>query len=110
MSARHEAELDDGSRVLLLDDRGWGESRGWNTTSVEDMRETARVVVGPDEPPDGRSYEKMEADHWAFLQQIAQRQGVVVDAAELRQLPHDVVFSQRVLSRIGDNPDTGSWR
>lgn len=48
----------------------------------------------------------MEADHWASLQQIAQRQGVTVDAAVLRQLPHDVVLSQQVLARIGDNPDT----
>lgn len=47
-----------------------------------------------------RSQEDMEADHWAFLQQIAQRQGVVVDAAELRQLPHDVVLSQRLLARL----------
>lgn len=66
------------------------------------------MVVGPDEPPDGRSYEDEEAAHWAFLQQIAQRQGVVVDAAELKQLPHDVVLSHRILSRIGDNPDTGN--
>jgi hypothetical protein len=108
VSARHEAELTDGSRVLLLNDRGWGSSAGWAATSVEDIQETTRVVVGPDEPFGDRSQEDMEADHWAALQQIAQRQGVVVDAAELRQLPHDVVLSQRVLVRIGGGPDTVS--
>jgi hypothetical protein len=65
VSARHEAELPDGRRVLLLDDRGWsstsliasGEGEvpeeqpdSWATWSVEDIEETTRIVVGPDEP------------------------------------------------------------
>ncbi|MFI6743999.1 hypothetical protein ACIBI9_65000 [Nonomuraea sp. NPDC050451] len=108
VSARHEAELVDGTRVLLLHDRGWGSSQDWAATSVADVEETTRMVVGPDEPFSGRSQEDMEADHWASLQQIAQRQGVIVDAAALRQLPHDVVLSQQVLARIGGNPDTAS--
>ncbi len=126
VSARHEAELVDGSRVLLLNDRGWGSSLGWArtaseddsrhehvpdiwaATSVEDIQETARMVVGPDEPFDGRSQEDMEAGHWAHLQQILQRQGVIIDAAELRQLPHNVMLSQRLLARIGGDPDTGT--
>jgi hypothetical protein len=70
VSARHEAELDDGRRILLLNDRGWGWSGPWAQSSVEDIRETARMVVGPDEPFDGRSHEEMEADHSACLQRI----------------------------------------
>lgn len=105
VSARHEVELEDGSRVLLLDDRGWGSSGSWATTSEADLEETARMVVGPDEPSDGSSYERMDADHWAFLQRIAQQQGVVVDAAELKRLPHDVVLSQRALSRLAGARD-----
>ncbi len=101
VSARHEAELVDGRRVLLLNDRGWGSSQGWAETSVEEIQETTRVVVGPDEPFDDRSQEDMKADHWTFLHQIALRQGVAVDKAELRRLPHDVVLSQQVLARIG---------
>ncbi|MFI9838984.1 hypothetical protein ACIHFD_18260 [Nonomuraea sp. NPDC051941] len=108
VSARHEAELVDGTRVLLLNDRGWGSSQSWAATSVADVQETTRAVVGPDEPFGGRSQEDMEADHWASLQQIAQRQGVIVDATTLRQLPHDVVLSQQVLARIGGNPDNAS--
>ncbi|GAA4877044.1 hypothetical protein [Saccharopolyspora cebuensis] len=106
VSARHVAELVDGSRVVLLDDRGWAESGGWTTASAAQMRETARVVVGPDEPPDGRSYDAEAAAHWADLRRVAQRHGIVVDAAELARLPHDVVLSDRVLARIGDDQDT----
>src|ERR687887_1057628 len=119
VSARHEAVLADGRRLLLLDDRGWTsaaltahsgevpEDSGrdqpdiWALTSVEDIEETARVVVGPDEPAEGRSQEDAEADHWAYLAGVLRRQGVVVDAVELKRLPHEVVLSERVLARIG---------
>jgi hypothetical protein len=119
VSALHEAVLEDGRRVLLLDDRGWtasalraswgeadSESRPeqldtWALTSVEDVEATARVVVGPDEPPEGRSQEDAEADHWAYLADMLRQQGVVVDALELKRLPHDVVLSERLLARIG---------
>jgi hypothetical protein len=119
VSARHDAELPDGRRVLLLDDRGWtasalraswGEADSeslpeqldtWALTSVEDIEETARVVVGPDESPEGRPQEDAEADHWAYLADVLRQQGVVVDALELRRLPHDVVLSERLLARIG---------
>ena len=108
VSARQEIELAAGSRVLLLNDRGWSSSAGWVARSVQDIQETTRMVVGPDGPFGDRSQEDMEADHWASLQQIAQRQGVVTDAAELRQLPHDVVLSPRLLARLGGGPATGS--
>jgi hypothetical protein len=114
VSARHEAELADGRRVLLLGDRGWSESsnRGWSSspassvdpwasTSVEEIESTARVVVGPDEPFGGRSQKDMEADHWAYLAGILRQQGVTVDAAELKRLPHDVVLGERLLARLG---------
>jgi hypothetical protein len=120
VSARHEAVLTDGRRVVLLDDRGWtsaaltaswgevpdGGSRRdqldtWALTSVEDIEETARVVVGPDEPADGYSQEEMEAGHWAYMADVLRQQGVVVRSVELKRLPHDVVLSERLLARIG---------
>src|SRR6266700_3164996 len=74
VSARHEALLDDGRRVLLLDDRGWIQTLGgsgadevadiWAVTSEADVVATARVVVGPDEPFGERSQADMEIDHW----------------------------------------------
>jgi hypothetical protein len=116
LSARHEAVLADGRRALLLDDRGWsfstlrasvGDSSppvhedNWALTSVEEIETTARDVVGPDEPAEGRSQEDAERDHWAYLAGKLSEQGVVVDPLELQTLPHDVVLSERLLSRIG---------
>jgi len=121
VSARHEAVLADGRRLLLLD-RGWSEElrvgRGrhaipwrvegladiWSQTSVEDIENTARAVVGPDEPFGGRSQEDMEADHWAYLAGVLRQQGVIVDAVELKRRPHDVVLGERLLARIGRDP------
>jgi hypothetical protein len=123
VSALHEAVLEVGRRVLLLDDRGWtsaaltaweGEVPDddarrdqpdiWAVTSAEDIEETARVVVGPDEPPDGYSQAEAEAAHWAYLADVLRQQGIAVDAQELKQLPHDVVLSDRLLARIGRGP------
>lgn len=106
VSARHEAVLSDGTRVLLLDDRGWSSSSKsgldvWASTSVEEIETTARTVVGPDEPFGERSQEEMEAAHWSCLADVLREQGVVVDATSLRRLPHDVVVAPRVLARLG---------
>jgi hypothetical protein len=108
VALRHELELTDGRRVLLLDDRGWGSTGKWTDRSAKDIAETSRMVVGPDAPPAGRSEEDMEILHWTSLQEIAQRQGVAVNAAELRRLPHDVVLSERLLARIGTDPSSAS--
>jgi hypothetical protein len=128
VSARHEAVLADGRRVVLLADRGWGgqlvvawgdepseqdlrllEPLGiWASQTEQDMKQTARVVVGPDEPFEGRTHADMEADHWNFLTRILREQGVEVEPAELKALPHDVELSDRVLARIGrGGPATG---
>jgi hypothetical protein len=106
VKARHEAVLTGGRRLLLLDDRGWGSTQPWTTALAEDIAETTRVVVGPDEPAEGRTKEEAEADHWTSLAQILQRHRVSVDAQELRQLPHDVVLSERLLAHIGRDPST----
>jgi hypothetical protein len=105
-SVRHEAVLADGRRLLLLGDRGWTSSAVgfadiWSSISVEEVENTARTVVGPDEPFGGRSQKDMEADHWSYLAHILRQQGVIVDAAELQRLPHDVVLGPRLLRRIG---------
>ncbi len=116
VAARHEAVLDDGRRVLLLGGRGWTETvRGaraygvdesWALLSEEDVAESARMVVGPDEPFDDHSPEDMESDHWNALAETLRAEGVLVDAAELQQLPHDVVLSQALRARLGPRSDT----
>ena len=100
VSARHEAVLADGRRIVLLDGRGWttwpsvpGEP---SVPSIEEIEETARTVVGPDEPFGGRSQTDMEDDHWAVLADVLRQEGVGADARELRLLPHDVVLSERL--------------
>jgi hypothetical protein len=99
VSALHQAVLDDGRRVVLLDDRGWTSSRGAAGAPVEDIKQTARVVVGPDEPFGDRSQTEMEALQWKPLVQTVRERGVVADAAKLRGLPHDVELSDRLLAR-----------
>ena len=111
VSARHEAVMEDGSRLLLLDDRGWtSELRGpganeiddlWAITSESDIAETARMVVGPDAPFGAHSEDDMETDHWNALAETIRAHGVAVDANDLRQLPHDVVLSDRLRGRLG---------
>jgi hypothetical protein len=128
VSARHEVVLADGRRVVLLDDRGWSEQFAvawyhepspwerrlvelpdiWAYKKVEEMERTARDVVGPDEPFEGRTRAEMEASHWDSLARVLQQRGIEVGAAELRALRHHVELSDRVLARIGARPATRS--
>jgi hypothetical protein len=103
ISALHQLELGGGRRVTLLDDRGWsahGPSDIWSHESLEDLAQTARMVVGPDEPPEERSREDEAAMHWAHLTAIAQAQGVHVEPGELSALPHDVEISPEIRARV----------
>ena len=113
VSARLEAVLGDGRRVVLLDGRGWsGSLRGpeaddmdvWATTSEAEIASTAGFVVGPDEPYGGRSQSDMEAGHWATLAETLRAQGVDASPDDLRQLPHKVVLTERLRARLGDAP------
>lgn len=99
--AWHEAVLADGSRLLLLDDRGWDSSAAWAATSAADVEQTTRMVVGPDEPAPGGTWEESCADHWAYLARRLRDHGVSIDPARLRLLPHDVVLGDRLRARIG---------
>jgi hypothetical protein len=109
VTARHEAVLDDGRHVVLLDDRGWTEGlRGagedtdiWQGVSESHIAETARVVVGPDEPFGGGTQRDMEESHWSWLAGKLAADGVAVEAAALRRLPHDVVLGDRLRARLG---------
>ena len=98
--ARHEAVLADGGRVLLLDDRGWGTSAPWAATTAADVEQTARVVVGPDEPAPGGTWEESCAGYWAHLGRRLRERVVPADPARLRELPHDVVLTDRLRARL----------
>lgn len=109
VSARLEAVLGDGRRVVLLDGRGWTSSlRGlgaddmdvWATSSEAEIAETARTVVGPDEAYGGRSQSEMDAGHWTTLAETLRAEGVEASADDLRGLPHDVVLTERLRARL----------
>lgn len=124
VTARHEAVLTDGRRLVLLDRRGWSGQLGavctegasppegarealpsiWALETIEELERTARVVVGPDEPVPGETQVEMEASHWAALAVILRQQCVEVEAAELRALPHDVELSPRLRARVHRAP------
>ncbi|MFE7134949.1 hypothetical protein ACFVIM_29225 [Streptomyces sp. NPDC057638] len=107
VSARLEAVLADGRGLVLLDDRGWTSS--WLSTagdspefSDEDFEETARMVVGPDEPADDETPEQAAAGHWGYLADSLTRRGAATDARSLERLPHDVVLSERLHAWVRD--------
>jgi hypothetical protein len=80
----------------------------WAFETLEQLEQEARLVVGPDEPFGGRTQADMERDHWDALARVLRQQGVAVEAAELKVLPHDVELSDRVLARVGrGRADTG---
>jgi hypothetical protein len=64
--------------------------------STEEVAWTTRMVVGPDEPPDGMTHEQMAAGHWGHLAAVLRRHGATVTAPELERLPHDVLLSDRL--------------
>lgn len=107
LTALHLAVLDDGRRLPLLDDRGWTESGPgdvWRTTSAGSIAAQARTVVGPDEPPGGRSSEEEARAHWEHLAAVLEHQGVDVGAQELSRMPHDVELTDRLRHLVADDP------
>ncbi|HWG92861.1 MAG TPA: hypothetical protein VNU66_01375 [Mycobacteriales bacterium] len=91
VSFLHELERDDGTRVLLLDDRGCTSSGTWKHVTRGELERDARTCVGPDEPPPGRTHEEEERLHWEAL---GARVGV--PGPELAALRHDVVLDPQV--------------
>lgn len=103
LSTLHLAVLDDGRRLTLLDDRGWavhGPPDIWRRTTVEEIEETTRMVVGPDELFGRHSQTEMEAEHWADLVGTLRQQGVLTDAGRLSRLPHDVELAEQLRTRL----------
>lgn len=103
VSVRHEAELDNGKLVLLFGDRGWGSSGRWSDVRPQEIEETTRVVVGPDEPYGEQSVEDAIVGHWAFVQEILAQRGIEAGVSELRTMRHDVVLSKRLQDCLDKN-------
>ncbi|WP_371783895.1 hypothetical protein [Streptosporangium subroseum] len=100
VSATLSAVLDNGRRITLLDDRGWSSTGLWETRAVGEIEDTARTVVGPDEPAEGQTHEEVAAAHWTHLVAVLAERGVAANSDALRTLPHAVVLSDRLRSRV----------
>ncbi len=96
------AELGDGRRRLLLDDRGWGGSAPIAQEGRAQIEATARMVVGPDGPGPGETDEEMADSYWSWMEAWLRDAGIPARAAELRRLPHDVEIGEHLRERIAE--------
>ena len=103
----HEfAELADGRRLTLHEERGFtspaSSSTGrpqpgdqWHYLTLENLERDVRTTVLPDDD------DTQDEHPWEWLTELLQVHGVEATAQELRLLPYDVVFSERLRARLG---------
>ena len=106
----HEfAVLADGRRLTLHEERGFttgvtlarrGPMPGdyWRPLTLEELERDVRTTVLPDDD------DTHDEHPWEWLAELLHVHGIEATAEELRLLPYDVVFSQRLRARVGDNP------
>ena len=90
------ADLDDGRRITLHDERGYstsgpGDPKQFQTS--ESIEADVRTTVLPDDD-DG------EEHPWEWLVELLQAQGVDASVEELKQVPYHVEFSQRLHDKL----------
>ena len=101
----HEfAELADGRRLTLHQERGFTgvtiASRGpapsdqWRSLTLENLERDVRTTVLPDDD------DTQDEHPWEWLAGLLHVHGVDATAEELRLLPYDVVFSERLRARV----------
>jgi hypothetical protein len=96
------ALLDTGERVTLHAERGYGgrSSSGviWAHETVETITRDVLTTVLPDD-------DDIDEEHpWEWLAELAHAQGIDVTADDLRQVPYEVVLTERVLHRLPSTP------
>jgi hypothetical protein len=100
----HEfAELADGRRLTLHEERGFTgvtmASRGpapsdqWRYLTLENIERDVRTAVLPDD-------DSQDEHPWEWLAGLLHVHGIEATAEELRLLPYDVVFSERLRARV----------
>ncbi len=97
----HEfAELADGRRLTLHEERGFTTSGGpapsdpWRYLTLERLERDVRTTVLPDDD------DTQDEHPWEWLAELLRVHGVEATAEELRLLPYDVVFSERLRARV----------
>ncbi|TFV61292.1 hypothetical protein E4P41_09740 [Geodermatophilus sp. DF01-2] len=94
------AVLADGRRLRLHADRGFGLGGlagvdPWQHVTLESLESDVRATVLPDD-----AEETGEEHPWEWLSDLLRTQGIDAAAEELRGLPYDVEFSERLRARV----------
>jgi len=104
----HEfAELSDGRHLTLHEERGFTAftvassntgrpppSDQWHYLTLENLERDVRTTVLPDED------DTQDEHPWEWLVGLLRGHGVDATVEELRHLPYDVVFSERLRARL----------
>jgi hypothetical protein len=92
----HEfADLDDGRRLTLHEERGFTTSGQWRHLTLENLERDVRTTVLPDDD------DTQDEHPWEWLAGLLHARGVEATAEELRLLPYGVEFSERLRARLG---------
>ena len=92
------AVLADGRRIRLHAERGFTLSAGsdpWQGLTLTSLEDDVRATVLPDDAEDTG-----EEHPWDWLSELLRLQGVEATPEELRELPYDVEFSDRLHARL----------
>ena len=91
----HEfADLADGRRLTLHEERGFTTSGQWRYLTLEDLERDVRTTVLPDDD------DTKDEHPWEWLATLLHARGVEATAEALRLLPYDVEFSERLRARL----------
>ena len=97
----HEfAELDDGRCLTLHEERGFTTSGGpapsdmWRYLTLEHLERDVRTTVLPDDD------DTQDEHPWEWLVELLHIHGVEATTEELRVLPYEIVFSERLRARV----------
>jgi hypothetical protein len=91
----HEfAELTDGRRLTLHEERGFTTSGQWRHLTLENLERDVRTTVLPDDD------DTQDEHPWEWLAGLLHARGVHATAEELRLLPYGVEFSERLRARL----------
>jgi hypothetical protein len=98
-------ELKTGERRRMFADRGWSGSAEVADDGLTTIRNTARMVVGPDGPGRGETDAQMQSQYWQWFEHKLRDAGIQGAASELKALPHDVEIGERLSRRLGEVTD-----
>jgi hypothetical protein len=92
----HEfADLADGRRITLHEERGFTTSAQWRYLTLDDIERDVRTTVLPDDD------DTQDEHPWEWLAELLHVRGIDATAEELRLVPYNVVFSERLRARLG---------